>query len=58
MTTWIGKTDRGGDAMFSIGGGGLCGLLDEADQKFEFRRINERLCIVIQDDPLMFSRDD
>lgn len=58
MTTWIGKTDRGGDAMFSYGSGGLYGLLDEAGQKFEFRQINERLCIVIQDAPLKFPRDD
>ena len=34
MTTWIGKTDRGGDAMFSYGSGGLYGLLDEAGHKF------------------------
>jgi len=58
MATWIGKTDRGGDAMFSFGSGGLYGLLDEAGQKLEFRQINERLCIVIQDDPLKFPRDD
>jgi hypothetical protein len=58
MTTWIGKTDRGGDALFSFGSGGLSGLLDEAGQKFELRQINERLCIVIQDDPLKFPRDD
>ena len=58
MTTWIGKTDRGGDAMFSFGSGGLYGLLDDAGQKFEFRQVNERLCIVIQDDPLKFPRDD
>ncbi len=58
MTTWIGKSDRGNDAMFSFGGGGLSGLLDEAGQKFEIRQINERLCIVIQDDPLKFPRDD
>lgn len=58
MTTWIGKTDRGGDAMFSFGSGGLYGLLDEAGQKFEVRQINERRCIVIQDDPLKFPRDD
>lgn len=58
MTTWVGKTDRGGDAMFSFGGGSLSGLLDEAGQKFEFRQINERLCIVIQDDPLKFPRED
>lgn len=58
MTTWTGKTDRDGDALFSIGGGALSGLLDEAGQKFEIRQINERLCIVIQDDPLKFPRDD
>ncbi len=58
MTTWIGKTDHGGDAMFSFGGGGLYGLLDDANQKFEFRQVNEKLCIVIQDDPLKFPRDD
>ena len=58
MTTWLGKTDRGGDAMFSFGSGGLYGLIDEAGQKFEFRQINERLCIAIQDDPLKFPRDD
>ena len=58
MTTWIGKTDRGGDAMFSFGGGGLYGLIDEAGKKFELRQINERLCIAIQDDPLKFSHDD
>ncbi len=57
MTTWIGKTDRGGDAMFSFGGG-LYGLIDEAGQKFEFRQINERRCIAIQDDPRKFPRDD
>ncbi len=59
MTLWVGKTDHGSDAMFSIGdSGGLSGLLDDGGQKFEFQAFDATRCLVIQDDPMKFPRDD
>ena len=59
MTLWVGKTDYGSDAMFSIGTrGGLSGLFDDEGQKFEFQALDATRCIVIQDDPRKFPRDD
>jgi hypothetical protein len=49
-STWIGRTDAGADAIFSLVGGVVAGQFLEAGDVVSVEQLNARLCIVIRYD--------